>query len=80
MERLALSLWLALTVGTLAGAPAARHQAPLRASFPKLPVPAGDSLSEGRVELGRRSFHDRQLTHTTGIGCANCNATQGEPS
>ena len=72
MERLALSLWVALTVSTLAGCADAEFRVPVPEGFPALPVPAGNSLSEARVELGRRLFYDKQLSRTKEIACGNC--------
>jgi cytochrome c peroxidase len=71
LERLALSLWLALAATTFAGSgkdqPGARPT-----SFPRLPVPAGNGLSDARASLSRQLFYDQQLTVTGGVACTSC--------
>ena len=72
MERLALSLWLALVVSTLASCADANYQVAVPAGFPELPVPAGNALTESRVSLGKRLFYDKQVSRTQEIACASC--------
>jgi len=72
MERLALSLWVVLTVGTLASCGDADYQVAVPAGFPELLVPAGNSLTEARVNLGKRLFYDKQLSRTQEIACSSC--------
>lgn len=72
MERLALSLCVALTAGVLAGCGNDFYQAPVPAGFPELPVPAGNALTEARVALGKRLFYDKQLSRTHEVACGSC--------
>jgi cytochrome c peroxidase len=72
MERLALSLWIALTAGILAGCTNESPQVDLPAGFPTLPVPAGNSLTDARVSLGKRLFYDKQVSRTSEISCSSC--------
>jgi cytochrome c peroxidase len=74
MERLALVVWIALTAATLVACDDDRSD-PLVAvpdGFPALPVPAGNSLNEARVSLGKRLFYDEQLSRTREISCNSC--------
>jgi hypothetical protein len=74
MARLALSVWVALTVLTLIACfddrPATRW-----ATFPKLPVPAGDSFAEARLNPGNRLVYDQRVSRTQGSSCTNCRRT-----
>ena len=72
MERLALGLWMALTVVTLAGYVGADHRVPAPRGFPTLPVPAGNLITEGRANLGKRLPYDEQLSPTNDISCDSC--------
>ena len=40
--------------------------------FPALPVPAGNTLTAERIELGKRLFFDRRLSRTEEISCGSC--------
>jgi len=71
VERLALSVWLTVVAGTLAGC-ADDDQVALPATFPRLPVPAGNMLTEARVELGKRLFYDKPVSGTGAVACAVC--------
>ena len=71
MERLALSLWIALTAVTLAGSHG-RDEVSAPRSFPKLPVPAGNSITEAKGNLARRLFHDKQLSPANDTSCGDC--------
>ena len=72
MERLALSLWIGLTAVTLAGSINADRDVPTARGFPKLPVPAGDLLTEARGNLARSMFYDRQVFPTNDLCCGEC--------
>jgi cytochrome c peroxidase len=72
MERLALGLWMALTVVTLAGYVGDDQRAPAPRGFPRVPLPAGNLITEARGNLGRRLSYDEQLSPTNGISCATC--------
>ena len=72
MERLALSLWVVLTVGTLASCEDGNYEVAVPAGFPDLPIPAGNGLTEARVNLGKRLFYDKQLSRTQEIACGSC--------
>ena len=37
-----------------------------------LPVPEANPLTTGKIELGRRLFHDRRLSRDRSISCASC--------
>ena len=69
MERLALSVWIALAVVTLAGTANADDHSMATSRFPKLPVPAGDSLTEAKAELGRRLLYEKQVSPRHPPGC-----------
>ena len=51
---------------------------PLKISkfFPLPPLPKDYPLSAERVELGRRLFHDAQLSKDTTISCASCHKSE----
>ena len=72
MERLALGLWMALTVVTLAGYVGADHRVAAPHGFPAVPVPAGNLITEARGNLGRRLPYDEQLSPTNDISCSSC--------
>ena len=72
MERLALSLWIALAVVTLAGSVNADDQPIATPRFPKLPVPAGDSVTQSKAELGRRLLYENQVSARLVPGCSGC--------
>jgi cytochrome c peroxidase len=72
MERLALGLWIALTVVTLAGYVGADNHVPAPRGFPTVPLPAGNLITEGRGNLGRRLSYDKQLSPTNDISCSSC--------
>lgn len=72
MERLVLSLWFALTAVILAGCSDDRHLAPLPNGFPPLPVPAGATLTDERVNVGQRLSYDKQVSRMQGITCSGC--------
>jgi cytochrome c peroxidase len=40
--------------------------------FPAVPVPADNALTEARVDLGKRLFHDTQLSRTREVACSSC--------
>jgi cytochrome c peroxidase len=80
MERLALSLWLVLTTAVLAGCADGRNVAPLSSGFPTLPVPAGTTLTEARVNVGQRLFYDKQVSRTHGISCSDCQGSRTQPT
>ena len=71
MERLVLSVWLAIVAATLAGC-ADDDRVVVPAGFPNLPVPAGNMLTEARVEPGRRLFYDRQVSRAGEVACTSC--------
>jgi hypothetical protein len=77
MERLVLSVWMALAVATLAGAANAADQPMATPRFPKLPVPAGDSLTEAKAELGRRLLYEKQVPPRHRPGCSRCQFGRG---
>ena len=70
MERLVLSVWLAIVAATLAGCADDRVAVP--AGFPNLPVPAGNMLTEARAEPGRRLFYDKQVSRAGEVACTSC--------
>ena len=72
MERLALGLWIALTVVTLAGYVGTDHRTPAPRGFPKLPVPAGTLITEARGAIGRRLSDNEQPSLPNDISCGNC--------
>jgi len=72
MERLALSLWTALTVVTLAGSLNAAPVARAPRAFPKLPVPAGAMLTETPDSLARPSFPDGPIFLPEPPLCRGC--------
>src|SRR3954471_11801246 len=72
MERLALSLWTALTVVTLAGSLKAAPVARAPRTFPKLPVPAGAMLTETSGTLVPRPLYDGPLFLPNDRGCMGC--------
>jgi cytochrome c peroxidase len=57
--------------GSLAGC-ADDYQVAVPPGFPSLPVPAGNMLTEARVDLGRRLFYDKQVSRTGEVACASC--------
>ena len=73
MERLALSVWLTVVAGTLAVC-ADDDQVAVPAGSPKLPVPAGNMLSEARVAVGKRLFYDKPASGIGAVVCASCPA------
>jgi len=66
-------LTIAACVGLLLG-PAALVAAPAETadSEPLTPVPAVEALDSGKVELGRRLFHDVRLSRDTKTSCVSC--------
>lgn len=70
-----LSVWLTVVAGTLAGC-AGDYQVAVPAGFPNLPVPAGNMLTEARVELGKRLFYDKQVSRTGEVACASCHLAE----
>jgi len=40
--------------------------------FPELPVPQENQLTQARIELGRRLFHDPLLSRDSTVSCASC--------
>jgi hypothetical protein len=74
MARLALSVWVALTVLTLIACVDDRS-ATRWAELPKLPVPAGDSLADVRLNPGKRLVYDQRVVRTPGSSCTNCRRT-----
>jgi len=72
MERLALSLWTALTVVTLAGSLNAAPVARAPRAFPKLPVPAGAMLTETPANLVPRPLYDGPIFLPNDRGCMGC--------
>lgn len=40
--------------------------------LPQLPVPDNNPLTLGKVELGKKLFYDRRLSHNNTISCAMC--------
>lgn len=71
MEKLVLSVWLTVVAGSLASCADDYHVA-VPPGFPALPVPAGNMLTEARVELGKRLFYDKQVSRTGEVACASC--------
>ena len=71
MEKLVLSVWLTVVAGSLASC-ADDYQVAVPPGFPALPVPAGNMLTEARVELGKRLFYDKQVSRTGEVACASC--------
>ena len=76
MERLALAIWLTLTAAMLAGCSDERHVAPLPDGFPALPVPAGNTLTDARVNIGKRLFYDRQVARKREVSCSSCHLAE----
>jgi len=72
MEGLALFVWLALAVGTFAGAASERRGPRPDDGFPAVPVPAGNSLSEARQPLGKGLFPDPQIARPQEPACTDC--------
>lgn len=71
--RLAPTRRLAAGLLLVAGsAGAAQWEWRLPAWVPKPIVPADNTMSAAKVELGRHLFHDRRLSITGGISCAGC--------
>jgi cytochrome c peroxidase len=46
------------------------------ADFPALPVPADNALTDARVSLGKRLFHDTQLSRTREVSCSSCHLAE----
>jgi cytochrome c peroxidase len=44
--------------------------------LPPLPVPADNPLSRDRVQLGRKLFYDRRLSHNGTLSCAMCHVPE----
>lgn len=61
-------------VGDLALAGALTLAPPL--GLPALPVPADNSLTKEKVDLGRRLFMDRRLSHNNTMSCAMCHVPE----
>lgn len=75
MERLVLGLWIALAGVTLAGYVRTDERVPAPLSFPKVPPPAGNLISEARANLGRRLSYDEQLAPPNDISCGSCSVS-----
>jgi cytochrome c peroxidase len=70
-----LSAAVALTAacgGGSAPPPASPYAWSLPAGFAAPPVPAGNPMSEAKVELGRRLFYDRRLSGNGTQSCGTC--------
>lgn len=71
MEKLALSVWLALLFGT----GVANHQpTSVFEGFPALPVPAGNTLTEAQEEPRKGLVYDRRASSAP-PSCSNCRAS-----
>ena len=44
--------------------------------LPKLKLPEGTNLTPEKIELGRKLFFDRRLSHTDTISCAICHVPE----
>jgi cytochrome c peroxidase len=71
MEKLALVVWVALLVGASAGA-ANDQPATVFEGYPTVPVPAGNTLSEARMNLGKGILHDIRASATNQPACSAC--------
>jgi cytochrome c peroxidase len=66
---------LALAIVVLSGARAAADDAyrwGIPAYMPRPVVPAGNAMSDAKVELGRFLFYDKRLSSNGAISCATC--------
>jgi cytochrome c peroxidase len=71
LEKLALAVWVCLLVGASAGA--GNHQrATVFEGFPTIPVPAGNTLAEARMNLGKGILHDSHTSGTNQPACSTC--------
>jgi cytochrome c peroxidase len=52
----------------------AEFEAPL--GLPAIPTPAGNPLTEEKIELGRLLFFDRRLSHNNTFSCAMCHVPE----
>lgn len=57
-----------------AGVANAGSQAPL--GLPKIAVPADNPLTRAKIELGRKLFMDRKLSHNNTFSCAMCHVPE----
>jgi len=69
---LACALGAALAPGLQPPSSAGDYQWDLPKGFPKQRVPAGNRMSEAKVELGRRLFYDKRLSVNGTQSCAAC--------
>ena len=77
MEKLALAVWVGLLVGTSAGV--ANHQrATVFEGYPSLPVPAGNTLAEARMNLGKGILQDSRASATNQPSCSICQQARGQ--
>jgi hypothetical protein len=69
MERLALTVWTALLVLTLA-----RYSADAAPSidYVPLPAPAGDTVSEAPATVRKRLLEEKDPLLTRQLGCVQC--------
>jgi cytochrome c peroxidase len=44
--------------------------------LPPVPLPEGDPLTQARVDLGRKLFMDRRLSHNNTLSCAMCHVPE----
>jgi cytochrome c peroxidase len=70
--RLAATALLLAAGVRVAAAPAPAWEWRLPAGFPAPRVPTGNPMSEAKVALGRRLFHDRRLSLNETQACADC--------
>lgn len=68
-----------------AGGASAPYQWRLPQGFPKPPVPAGNPMTEAKVELGRYLFYDTRMSVNGKASCATCHRqslafTDGRPT
>ncbi len=74
LGRTLLALFAVTLVCNLALAGALAPIPPL--GLPALPVPADNPLTEEKVDLGRRLFMDRRLSHNNTMSCAMCHVPE----
>ena len=69
---LGLSLLLSATA-TIAATPVAL---PSPLGLPPVPIPAANPLTREKIDLGRRLFMDRRLSHNNTMSCAMCHVPE----
>lgn len=53
-----------------------RADIPFPLGLPQLPVPPGNPMTPARIDLGRKLFMDRRLSHNRTLSCAMCHVPE----